>query len=109
MLFNTTDINGRQIEVKTPTKDLMMAALENPQETGDRKELAKEILAWYAAESAKPPLTGNSELDKAAQMSLIEFYARDLWKGTYQLEKRVNGAQAKTVIVRLSDDEVLNW
>lgn len=86
----------------------MLSTLENPQASPSRKELAKEILAWYAAEVAKPPLTGKSELDKAAQLMMVEFHADLLWRGGYQLEKQsVNGAE-KPVIVHEATGEIIN-
>jgi len=88
MLFDTQDIHGNKIEVKTPTKDAMIAALENPATTNDKRELAKKALAWFSAEVSKPPLTGNSELDKAAQLMLVEYHATSLWDGTYRFEER---------------------
>jgi hypothetical protein len=123
MLFDTQDIHGNKIEVKTPTKDSMIAALENPQITTARKELSKKALAWYGAELNKPPLTGNSELDKAAQLMLVEYHATSLWDGTYRFEERpvktashevaegkesAEGDEAKrTVIVDAKSGEVL--
>jgi|HubBroStandDraft_5_1064220.scaffolds.fasta_scaffold135487_3 hypothetical protein len=88
MLFDTYDVRGTQIEVKTPTKDALIAALANPQASAAKKELAKKILAWFSAGVSKPPLTGNSELDKAAQLALVEYHATSLWDGTYRFEER---------------------
>jgi hypothetical protein len=62
--------------------------LENPQTSAAKKELAKKILAWFSAGVSKPPLTGNSELDKAAQLALVEYHATSLWDGTYRFEER---------------------
>jgi hypothetical protein len=88
MLFDTQDIHGNKIEIKTPTKDAMIVALENPQTSAAKKELAKKILAWFSAGVSKPPLTGNSELDKAAQLALVEYHATSLWDGTYRFEEQ---------------------
>jgi len=107
MLFDSHDIYGKQIEIKTPTKDAMIVALESPQESAARKELAKKILAWFSAEVSKPPLTGNSELDKAAQMMMVEYRASDLWKGTCRFEERSINEAKKTVIVDVKSDDVL--
>ncbi len=108
MIYNTTTIQGKQITVPTETKDAMLATLADPEGSPARKELAKEILAWYAAELAKPPLTGKSELDKAAQLMMIEFHADCLWAGSHRLEKRsVNGIEA-LVIVNVASAEVIN-
>jgi hypothetical protein len=121
--FDCTDIYGKQIEVKTPTKDAMIVALENPETESDKREVAKKILAWFSAEVSKPPLTGNSELGKAAQLTLVEYHATSLWDGTYQFEERPVKAAShevctdasseagnetkKTVIVNAKSGEVL--
>jgi len=98
VIFNATDVSGQQIVVPTPTKDTMLAVLSSPQATQTKKDLATDILNWYSAQSAKLPLTGNTELDRAAQLMLTEFNAKSLWDGSYPLEKRsVNDAE-KTVI-----------
>jgi hypothetical protein len=109
MLFDTPDIHGKQIEVNTSTKDAMIVALENSEESASRKELAKKILTWFSAEVSKPPLTGNSELDKAAQMMMVEYRASDLWKGTCRFEERSLNEAKKTVIVDVKSNEVLAW
>jgi hypothetical protein len=96
--FNCTTIDGTQIEIKTPTKDAMIAALENPQTSQEKKELATEILNWYSAQSAKPPLLGNTELDRAAQLMGIEFDSSRLWDGSYRLvTKTANGVTSKVL------------
>jgi hypothetical protein len=105
MKFNCTDIYGRQTEIATATKDAMIAALENPTTTNDKRELAKKVLAWYGAELGKPPLTGNSELDKAAQLMLVEYHATSLWDGTYRFEERPvkTSAEGKTASHEVAD------
>lgn len=98
MIYNTMTIHGKQITVPTKTKDAMLATLADTEASPARKGLAKELLEWYAAEAAKPPLTGNSELDKAAQLMMIEFHADCLWTGSHRLEKRsVNGIESLVI------------
>lgn len=102
MKFNVTDVYGNQIVVATPTKDAMLAVLSNPQAPQSKKDLATEILAWYSAQTAKAPLTGTTELDRAAQLMLTELDASSLWNGSYRFERRtINGAE-KNVIVDAS-------
>jgi hypothetical protein len=102
--FNT----GKQITIPTKTKEVMLAALADPQASPTRKELAKGLLEWYAAEAAKPPLTGRSELDRGAQLMMIEFHADLLWTGSHRFEKRsVNGIES-LVICDTKTGEVIN-
>jgi hypothetical protein len=96
------------VTVPTKTKNSMLASLENPQTSLTRKELAKELLAWYAAEVAKPPLTGKSDLDRCAALMLVEFHADLLWRGSHRLEKwSVNGIETP-VIVNIASNETIN-
>ena len=96
--FNCTTIDGTQIEIKTPTKDAMIAALENPTTSQTKKDLATEILHWYSAQTAKAPLSGNTELDRAAQLMGIELDAGSLWHGSHRLvTKIVNGVTSKVL------------
>ncbi|MGD0163710.1 MAG: hypothetical protein ABSB39_14685 [Candidatus Sulfotelmatobacter sp.] len=106
--MNITFDTGKQITVPTKTKDAMLATLENPQASPARKELAKGLLEWYASEVAKPPLTGKSELDRGAQLMVIEFHADLLWTGSHRLEKRsVNGIES-LVICDAKTGEAIN-
>jgi hypothetical protein len=104
--FNTTDVSGQQIVVPTPTKDAMLAVLSSPQVTQTQKDLATDILNWYSAQSAKLPLTGNTELDRAAQLMLIELDASSLWNGGYRLEKNTSHGVEKTIVVDASGKPV---
>ena len=105
--FNATDISGQQIVVPTPTKDAMLAVLSNPQAAQTKKDLATEILNWYSAQSAKLPLTGNTELDRAAQLMLTEYHAKSLWDGSYRLKKQsINGGEKIVVVCAESGEPV---
>jgi hypothetical protein len=104
--FNATDVSGQQIVVATPTKDAMLAVLSSPQATQNKKDLATEVLNWYSAQTAKPPLTGSTEFDRAAQLMHTELHASSLWDGSYRLEKRkINGVE-KVVVVDASGEPV---
>jgi hypothetical protein len=107
MLYNATTIYGQQVAVPTKTKDAMLATLENSEASDARKKLAKEILAWYSREVSKPPLTGKSELDKAAQVMMIDFHADLLWGGGYLLEKR-SVAGVETLVIVNQEGEPIN-
>jgi hypothetical protein len=110
MLYNTTTIHGKQIDVPTKTKDSMIAALADPQTSPSRKELAKGLLEWYAAEAAKPPLTGRSELDKAAHLMIVEFHADLLWNGNYLIEKRsANGIETLVIIDKATGEPASSY
>jgi hypothetical protein len=106
--FNAPNVLGQQVVVPTPTKDAMLAVLSNPQATQTKKDLATEILNWYSAQTAKLPLTGNSELDRAAQLMLTEYHAKSLWDGSYRLEKQpINGREKKVVVFAKTGEPVL--
>jgi hypothetical protein len=106
VIFNEKNQQGSQIIVPTRVKDSMLATLENSEASDARKELAKEILAWYSREVSKPPLTGKSELDKAAQVMMIDFHA-DLLGGGYLLEKR-SVAGVETLVIVTQEGEPIN-
>jgi hypothetical protein len=105
--FNDKNHQGQQIVVPTKTKDAMLATLENPQESDARKELAKGLLEWYAREVSKRPLTGHSELDKAAQLMMIEGHADLLWRGSHVLEKRTRDG-VETIVIIDKEGEPIN-
>jgi hypothetical protein len=106
--MNITFNTGKQVTVPTKTKDAMLATLADPQASPTRKELSKGLLEWYAAEVAKPPLTGKSELDRGAQLMVIEFHADLLWGESHRLEKRsVNGIES-LVICDAKTGEAIN-
>lgn len=105
--FNDNNHQGQPIVVPTRVKDSMLATLENPHESDARKELAKGLLEWYAREVSKTPVTGKSELDKAAQLMMVEFHAGLLWGGGYLLEKRsANGIE--TLVIVNQEGEPIN-
>jgi len=96
--FNCTDIEGRQIEIKTPTLDACLAAVTDTSVSQDKKALAASILSWWKETTAKPPLTGNTELDRAAQVMSAEMTAASLWDGSYRLvAKTANGVTTKVL------------
>jgi hypothetical protein len=106
--FDMTDISGHPVVVPTPIKDAMLAILRDPQATKAKKDLATDLLKWYSAQTLKPPLTGDTELDRASQLTLIEFDAGLLWKGGDRLEQPSVNRVEKPVIVHEATGEVIN-
>ena len=100
--FNEVDCYGKQIEVSTPTKDAMLAVLNDPHAPQSQKALASEILQWYSAKVEQA--STESELNKAAVLMLVEGDARDLWRGTYRFEKRKVNEVEKNFIVGCSGE-----
>jgi hypothetical protein len=100
--FNETDCCGKQIEINTPTKDAMLAALQNANTPQSQKNLATETLQWYSAKM--DGVSTESELNKAAVLMLVEGDARDLWSGKFRFEKRKVGEVEKIFIVNCSGE-----
>ena len=92
--FNQLDNAGKQIEIATKTKDMLMALVATKAE---RWEFAARILSWYQNQLEQPTAT---ELDRVGQLMVTEFYADCVCSGIKRLEEVTgpDGVVRQTVV-----------
>jgi hypothetical protein len=95
--FDCTDIYGHPIEIKTPIRDAAAAFLKDPSAPPEKRDLAKQLLSWYA--SRLDENVDRSELGKAAWLALTDYWAADLWAGKKKLTvEKIRGAERLVIV-----------
>jgi hypothetical protein len=98
MKFDTLDVHGNPIEIKTPTLDALKTCVVDKSAQSERRGLAASILAWSAQrEQASAGLPAS---DRAAALMQLELDAEMLWKGNAVLVTEVgaDGVRRTTVV-----------
>jgi hypothetical protein len=102
VVFDCTTIYGQPIEIKTPIRDAAAAALKDPSAPPEKRDLAKQLLSWYA--SRLDENVDQSELGKAAWLALTDYWAADLWAGKKKLVvEKIRGTE-RLVILEVEAD-----
>lgn len=95
---NAVDVSGRPLDTDSPTKDAMIACLNDPTADPALRDRAATVLAWYQDFVAGYK---GDELEAGAYM-LAELRAGWLWSGRAHLEKRKDVLGQEKVVVVLN-------
>jgi hypothetical protein len=95
--FDCTTLDGHPIEIKTPIRDAAAAVLKDPSALSEKRDLAKQLLSWYA--SRLDENVDRSELGKAAWLALTDYWAADLWAGKKKLTvEKIRGTERLVIV-----------
>jgi hypothetical protein len=95
--FDCTTLDGHPIEINTPIRDAAAAVLKDPSAPPETRDLAKQLLSWYA--SRLDENVDRSELGKAAWLALTDYWAVDLWAGKKKLVvEKIRGIERLVIV-----------
>ena len=95
--FDCTTLDGHPIEINTPIRDAAAAVLKDPSAPPEKRDLAKQLLSWYA--SRLDENVDRSELGKAAWLALTDYWAADLWAGKKKLTvEKIRGIERLVIV-----------
>ena len=81
--FECTDYQGRQIEINTPTKGMLIGVISDSEHP--RRDEAARILKYYEAVANRQVPT---EIDRVIQLQVAEIEADALWLKLARLESQ---------------------
>jgi hypothetical protein len=97
VVFDCTTLDGHPIEINTPIRDAAAAVLKDPSAPPEKRDLAKQLLSWYA--SRLDENVDRSELGKAAWLALTDYWAADLWAGKKKLTvEKIRGTERLVIV-----------